>query len=99
MPGLNIMEQLEFFDIPSPCRGICEMNSRGLCRGCLRNRDERFQWQAFSDSRKREILRLCTQRRHKLIQEVLAARAQEMARESGAGPTPGEDDEPRLPGT
>lgn len=98
MHSRNIMEQLEFFDIPSPCRGICEMNSRGLCRGCLRNRDERFQWQTFSDSRKREILRLCSQRRHKLIQEVLAARA----RAAGGleeEQDPAEDIEPRLPGT
>lgn len=70
------MEQLEFFDIPSPCRGICEVNHRGLCRGCLRSREERFHWQTFSDSQKREILRLCTQRRHKLILEVIAARQQ-----------------------
>ena len=93
------MEQLEFFDIPSPCRGICEVNSRGLCRGCLRNREERFQWQTFSDSRKREILRLCTQRRHKLILETLAARAQAAAGTTGHSQADTEDDEPRLPGT
>ncbi len=93
------MEQLEFFDIPSPCRGICEVNSRGLCRGCLRNREERFQWQTFSDSRKREILRLCTQRRHKLIVEALAARAQAASGHAADNQTGIEDDEPRLPGT
>ena len=70
------MEQLEFFEIPSPCRGICEVNHRGLCRGCLRSREERFHWQAFTDSQKREVLRLCTQRRHKLILEAIAARQQ-----------------------
>lgn len=92
------MEQLEFFDIPSPCRGICEVNSRGLCRGCLRNREERFQWQTFSDTRKREILRLCTQRRHKLILETLAARAQATGGQAADSQNDTEDDETRLPG-
>lgn len=92
------MEQLEFFDIPSPCRGICEVNSRGLCRGCLRNREERFQWQTFSDTRKREVLRLCNQRRHKLIQEILAARAL-AAGQGGDSQADPDDNEPRLPGT
>jgi len=93
------MEQLEFFEIPSPCRGICEMNSRGLCRGCLRNREERFQWQTFSDARKRDVLRLCTQRRHKLVQEILTARAQAGAGEAGQVQNDIDDIEPRLPGT
>jgi len=94
------MEQLEFFDIPSPCRGICEVNSRGLCRGCLRNREERFQWQTFTDTRKREVLRLCNQRRHKLIQEILAARAQAAAgQEAPDSQADLDDNEPRLPGT
>ncbi len=97
MHSQNVMEQLEFFDIPSPCRGICEMNSRGFCRGCLRNREERFQWQSFSDSRKREVLRLCSQRRHKLIQEILAARAR--AAQGTEADELLEDIEPRLPGT
>ncbi|WP_265524876.1 DUF1289 domain-containing protein, partial [Providencia rustigianii] len=37
-------EQLEFFEIPSPCRGICQTNEQGYCRGCYRTRDERFGW-------------------------------------------------------
>ncbi|WP_245592791.1 DUF1289 domain-containing protein [Advenella mimigardefordensis] len=93
------MEQLEFFDIPSPCRGICEVNSRGLCRGCLRNREERFQWQTFSDTRKREVLRLCNQRRHKLIQEILAARALAATGQGADSQADEDDNEPRLPGT
>lgn len=55
-------EQLEFFPVPSPCRGLCQADSRGYCRGCLRNREERFNWQRFSDAEKREVLRLCHQR-------------------------------------
>ncbi|SQB39580.1 Predicted Fe-S protein [Citrobacter koseri] len=43
-------EQLEFFPVPSPCRGICQSDERGFCRGCLRSRDERFNWQKMSDA-------------------------------------------------
>ncbi|PHM56623.1 DUF1289 domain-containing protein [Xenorhabdus sp. KK7.4] len=52
-------EQLEFFVIPNPCKGICESDPRGFCRGCYRNREERFMWMKLSDGQKREILRLC----------------------------------------
>ncbi|EIH5998274.1 DUF1289 domain-containing protein, partial [Escherichia coli] len=33
-------EQLEFFPVQSPCRGICQSDERGFCRGCFRSRDE-----------------------------------------------------------
>lgn len=55
-------EQLEFFPVPSPCRGICQADARGYCRGCLRSREERFNWNRFSDAQKRDVLRLCRQR-------------------------------------
>ncbi len=55
-------EQLEFFPIQSPCRGICQTDEQGYCRGCLRSRDERFNWQRMSDSEKQNVLRLCRQR-------------------------------------
>ncbi|WP_147197335.1 DUF1289 domain-containing protein [Pantoea sp. MBD-2R] len=59
-------EQLEFFPVPSPCRGICQADERGYCRGCMRSREERFNWMAFSDTQKREILRLCRLRYQRL---------------------------------
>lgn len=55
-------QQLEFFDIPSPCRGICQADERGFCRGCLRSREERFGWIQMNDVQKRDVLRLCRQR-------------------------------------
>lgn len=55
-------QQLEFFDLPSPCRGICQTDGRGFCRGCLRSREERFGWMQMNDVQKREVLRLCHQR-------------------------------------
>lgn len=55
-------QQLEFFEIPSPCIGVCSSDEKGFCRGCLRSRDERFQWLSMTDTQKREVLRLCRQR-------------------------------------
>lgn len=52
-------EQLEFFPVASPCRGICQSDERGFCRGCMRSRDERFNWQKMSDAEKQNVLRLC----------------------------------------
>ncbi|OAT21526.1 DUF1289 domain-containing protein [Proteus myxofaciens] len=57
-----MLEQLEFFDIPSPCIGRCEMNAQGYCMGCFRNRQERFNWSTMNQQEKRNTLRLCRQR-------------------------------------
>jgi len=54
-----VAEQLEFFPVPSPCRGICQVNERGYCRGCLRSREERVTWMTYNDAQKRDVLRLC----------------------------------------
>ncbi|WP_199711884.1 DUF1289 domain-containing protein [Alginatibacterium sediminis] len=59
------MEQLEFFEIPSPCRGICQSNERGLCLGCFRSRDERFLWQKFNNAQRSHVIRLSKQRRYR----------------------------------
>lgn len=55
-------EQLEFFPVPSPCRGLCQADKRGYCVGCLRSREERFGWMSCTDAQKRNIIRLCQQR-------------------------------------
>lgn len=62
------MKQLEFFDIPSPCIGVCESGPRGYCRGCYRSREERLYWYQIDDSAKREVIRACQirQYRHQL---------------------------------
>ncbi|EKT62570.1 DUF1289 domain-containing protein [Providencia burhodogranariea] len=57
-----MIEQLEFFEIQSPCRAICQTNEQGYCRGCFRSRDERFEWLKYTDAQKRNVLRLCRQR-------------------------------------
>lgn len=61
------MEQIELFDIESPCRGICQSSSKGYCKGCLRSRDERFHWHEFSQKEKRHVIQLCRQRWQRIL--------------------------------
>ncbi|GEM79518.1 DUF1289 domain-containing protein [Vibrio superstes] len=62
------MEQLDFFDVPSPCIGVCSSDERGYCKGCMRNRDERFEWQTMSPNKKKHVIKLCRQRyRRKML--------------------------------
>lgn len=79
--GIDCVSQLEIFDIPSPCVGVCESNNRGYCKGCLRSRDERLYWLRLSSTQKREVIRLCQQRRQRVL------RAQDEARrlQEGSG--------------
>ena len=83
------MEQLEFFDIPSPCVGVCISNNRGYCKGCFRSRDERQYWLKLSDAQKREVVRLCAQRKRK----VWLAKMHSLSTE---GEHDGDVDEPEL---
>ncbi|HEY0209069.1 DUF1289 domain-containing protein [Acerihabitans sp.] len=69
-------EQLEFFTINSPCRGVCQSDDRGFCRGCLRSRQERFDWMNMNDGQKREVLRLCHQRYLRLRRAANSAAAE-----------------------
>lgn len=55
--------QLEFFDIPSPCIGMCESDDKGHCLGCMRSRDERQNWKDFSSNEKQKIIKRCVQRK------------------------------------
>jgi len=56
------MEQLEFFDVPSPCVRVCATDKRGYCVGCMRNRQERFNWLHFSTEEKLYVIKLCQRR-------------------------------------
>ncbi|MBU1308150.1 MAG: DUF1289 domain-containing protein [Gammaproteobacteria bacterium] len=60
------MDQLELFDLPNPCIGVCQSNSRGYCIGCLRSREERFNWHGKPVAERAHILKLLTQRRARL---------------------------------
>jgi len=77
-------EQLELFPIPSPCVGRCQTDSRGYCIGCLRSREERFDWLKFSPAQQREIIRLCKQRKYR---RWLASQKQMTEEEKAISPT------------
>ena len=57
------MEQLEIFPLQSPCIGVCEVNNKGYCKGCLRNREERFNWLTMTPAEQQEVMRLCRNRK------------------------------------
>ncbi|CAM3691328.1 DUF1289 domain-containing protein [Rheinheimera salexigens] len=60
------MSQLELFDLPNPCIGVCQSNNRGYCIGCLRSRDERFNWHDKPVAEQARILKLLAQRRQRI---------------------------------
>lgn len=63
------MEQLEFFTVPSPCVGVCSVDDKGYCNGCMRKREERFNWLKLTPSEQRHVIKLCQQRyRRKVTQ-------------------------------
>ena len=49
--------QLEFFDVPSPCIGICQSNDKGQCLGCFRTRLERQSWTSINSDEKQKIIK------------------------------------------
>lgn len=74
------MEQLEFFEIPSPCIGVCRSDARGYCLGCFRSRDERFQWLDYSDHQKQLVIKLCKQRKRR--RQLAALKVKEAKKKS-----------------
>ncbi|MFM2484410.1 DUF1289 domain-containing protein [Celerinatantimonas yamalensis] len=63
------MQQIELFPLQSPCIGICQVNEKGLCRGCFRTRDERFHWQKLTPSQQRNVIRLAYNRQLRFLRE------------------------------
>jgi predicted Fe-S protein YdhL (DUF1289 family) len=59
--------QLEFFDVPSPCVGICQSDEKGLCLGCMRNRDERQNWNDLTNDDKQKVIKRCQQRKRRKL--------------------------------
>lgn len=56
------MEQLDFFEVPSPCVGVCSADEKGYCKGCMRKRDERFNWRNMSNEERLYVIKLCRRR-------------------------------------
>ncbi len=69
------MEQLEFFDIPSPCIGVCQSGPRGYCLGCYRSRDERLHWLKLDNDTKRKIVKACYMRKRRAESRQTTAQA------------------------
>lgn len=63
------MEQLEFFVVPSPCVGICSVDEKGYCKGCMRKRDERFRWLELTPAQQLHVIKLCKQRYYRKMQQ------------------------------
>ncbi|HCE5204202.1 TPA: DUF1289 domain-containing protein [Vibrio parahaemolyticus] len=62
------MEQLEFFTVPSPCVGVCSSDEKGYCKGCMRKREERFNWLNLTPAQQLHVIKLCRQRyRRKML--------------------------------
>ncbi len=55
--------QLEFFDVPSPCVGVCQSNEKGYCLGCMRTRNERQDWTDLDNDNKQKVIKRCIQRK------------------------------------
>ncbi len=55
--------QLEFFDVPSPCVGVCQSDEKGYCLGCMRTRDERQDWISLDNDNKQKVIKRCIQRK------------------------------------
>lgn len=62
-----MIDQGELFSIPNPCRGICQVNNKGYCKGCLRSRKERFHWQEFTPFQQQLVINACEKRRQRII--------------------------------
>jgi len=77
------MQQIEIFEIPSPCKGICQVNNRGYCKGCYRSRDERFYWNQFTNAEKRKVISLCQQRYKRYLQKKQQTQQQQTNPEQG----------------
>ncbi|WP_233009121.1 DUF1289 domain-containing protein [Rheinheimera faecalis] len=84
---VGVMDQLELFDLPNPCIGVCENNSRGYCLGCLRSRDERFNWHNKPVEERSRILKLLENRRIRRDAARLAGKP-DQSLEADIGSTP-----------
>ena len=80
------MEQLEIFPLQSPCVGVCELNNKGYCKGCLRSREERFNWLAMTPAQQQEVMRLCRSRKARVEAARRKAQAAEAAGPPSCGP-------------
>ena len=70
---MSALQQLEFFDIPSPCIGVCQAGPKGYCMGCYRTREERLYWMQLGPDVKRKIVKACAQRKRRALKGTVQA--------------------------
>ena len=70
--SLNLLQQIEFFDIPCPCVGVCTSGPSGHCVGCFRSREERQHWFEIDNHTKYLITQACQRRKLALIKRKKA---------------------------
>ena len=70
--------QLDFFDVPSPCVGICQSDEKGYCLGCMRTRDERQGWIQFNNDDKQKVIKRCQQRLKRKKGKAIKVKEQEV---------------------
>ena len=63
--------QLEFFDVPSPCIGLCQSNDKGQCLGCFRTRIERQTWINIDSDEKQKVVKRCIQRKKRFENKII----------------------------
>ncbi|MGJ8679626.1 DUF1289 domain-containing protein [Paraglaciecola sp.] len=62
------MKQIEFFEIKSPCIGVCEAGPKGYCIGCYRSREERMHWLKLEQDVQSKIIKACGLRKKRANQ-------------------------------
>ncbi|EGQ8292759.1 DUF1289 domain-containing protein [Vibrio parahaemolyticus] len=77
------MEQLEFFTVPSPCVGVCTSDEKGYCKGCMRKREERFNWLNLTPAQQLHVIKLCRQRYRR---KMLAGKTQPQQLQDNSSP-------------
>jgi len=92
--------QLEFFDVPSPCVGVCQSDDKGLCLGCFRTREERQKWISLNSDDKQKVVKRCIQRRKrktmkpkaKVEEQVIEVQQPSLLDSTNKGNSPKSDD-------
>ncbi len=50
-------------NVASPCVQVCQLDSTGLCTGCLRTLDEIARWTQIGDPEKSRVIAALAERR------------------------------------
>jgi uncharacterized protein len=49
-------------NITSPCINVCKLDSRDICTGCYRTRDEIARWTQMTEAERWQIISICRMR-------------------------------------